>query len=339
MKNSKFKEDFAMDNLTAKEIADLNLSSPAARNAELGTVVDDLITAVNSVITEGTPVNAVNATQTLTFNSVVTHGEYLKIQKIDEEGDTYEFTADANQTVSQEGNIAVDIEANTTKASVTLTVDTKPTAGDTMTIGTKKYTFVAVAAGDADGEIEVGADAAGAQANIVAAIMGTDGFNTPHPDVTIADFSSDDAVITAKIGGTKGNGIAATETFTANTNVFDTATLVSGADCSAANAVTALVAAITASDTQGVGAADGAGDTVVLTADVAGDAGNFIYVSDETLINGHFPDDVTSLEGGVDGTVGFENQVMRDASWLYVCVANNTVSGKNWRRITLGAAY
>ena len=322
-----------MDLLTAKEVTDLNLSSQAARNAGLGTVLNELIGGLNNVIVEGTPVNAVNATATITFTSVVTDGETLTIGD-----DTYEFTADADSTVSQEGNIAVDIEANTTKASVALTVDTKPTAGDTMTIGTKKYTFVAVAAGDTDGEIEVGADKAGAQVNIVAAINGTDGFNVAHPDVTAANFAADASTITAIVGGTDGNGIASTETFTAGTNIFATAKLAGGADCSAANAITALVAAITASDTQGVGAADGAGDTLVLTADTAGVAGNEIEIT-ETLINGSLPDDVTALAGGVNGTVAAENALMRDAAYLYVAVAANTVSGKNWRRISIGSAY
>lgn len=191
-----------MTNLTAKEISDLNLMAPAARNAELGTVVNDLITGLNSVIVEATPVNAVNATATLTFTSVVTDGETITLDNPDEDGvDTYEFCADAAQTVSAEGNIAVDIEANTTKASVVLTVDTKPTAGDTMTIGTKKYTFVAVAAGDVDGEIEVGADLPAAKVNIVAAINGTDGYSVAHPEVSAAEFSSDACTITALVGG------------------------------------------------------------------------------------------------------------------------------------------
>jgi hypothetical protein len=142
-------------------------------------------------------------------------------------------------------------------------------------------------------------------------------------------------VITALVGGTIGNGIESTETFTAVTNVFDTATLVSGADCSAADAITALVTAMTASDTQGVGAVDGDDDTVVLTADVAGVGGNLIEIQ-ETLLNGTVPG---LLSGGVDGTVGAENAIARDASYLYVAVAANTIADKNWRRISLGSAY
>lgn len=328
-----------MTNLTAKEINDLNRMSPAATQAELGTVVNDLITRVNKNAASGTPVNAVAATKTLSIVGVVTHGETLSIDNpAVASTDKYEFLADDDQVKTISTNIAVDITASTTKASGTLTIDTKATAGDTMTIGTKKYTFVAVAADDQDGEISVGADKAGTQANIVAAVNGTDGHNTPNPDVTIADFAADDAVVTAKIGGTIGNNIATTETFTAASNVFAAAALGSGADCSAANAITALVAAITASDTQGIGAVDGAGDTIVLTADTAGTIGNAIAVT-ETLINGSLPSGATVLAGGVNGTLGVIGDSYVDASYLYHCIAANTVSGANWRRISLGSVY
>ena len=92
-------------------------------------------------------------------------------------------------------------------------------------------------------------------------------------------FSADDCVITALVGGAAGDLIATTETFTAVTNVFAAATLGNGADCLAADAVTAIVAAVTASDVKGVGAVDGTGNTVVLTADVAGAHGNAIPVA------------------------------------------------------------
>lgn len=119
---------------------------------------------------------------------------------------------------------------NAVAGSVTLTMDTQPTADDTMTIGTKVYTFTADGTAAADGEIDVGADLADAKTLVVAAINGTDGINTAHPDVTAAAFSGDDCVITAKVKGTAGNAIASTETFTAGTNVFDGATLAGGVD-------------------------------------------------------------------------------------------------------------
>ena len=110
-----------------------------------------------------------------------------------------------------------------------------------------------------------------------------------------------------------------------------------GADCSAANAVTALVLAITNNDTQGVSAADGTGDTVDLTANI-GAAGNDISLAVD-MANGAFTDDADSMAGGVDGTIGVAGQRMIDDTYIYTCVADNTVGGKNWRRAAFGDAY
>jgi hypothetical protein len=328
-----------MENFTAKEVIDINLINQVTRSAGLGTVLSEIITNLNAVTVEGTPVNAVNATKSVLVTGVVLDGETVTINNPAVTGaDVYEFCADVAQTKTVATNIAVNIHTNTTKALVTLTLDTQPTAGDTMTIGVKKYTFVTLAADDQDGEISVGADLAAAKVNVVAAINGTDGHNTPHPLVSAATFVADACAITALVGGTAGNSIAATETYTAGTNVFSSATLATGANCSAANAITALVAAITASDTQGVGAADGAGDTIDLTADTAGVVGNAITLA-ETLTNGSFTGGATVLAGGVNGTIGTVASTMIDASYIYRCVAANTISGKNWRRISLGSAY
>jgi hypothetical protein len=220
-----------------------------------------------------TPVNAVAATGTLTISGVVIDGETVTIGD-----DAYEFAADAAQTVGA-GHIPVDITAVSVAAQGTLTMGTQPTAGDTMTIGDKTYTFVPAGTANTDGEIALGVNAVGTQPNVVAAINGADDHNTPHPLVSAAAFAAGACVITALAGGTAGNLIVTTETFTPAGDIFDATTLGTtraGVDTTAAQAVTALVAAITASDTQGVGAADGAGDTVALTADVKGAASPFI---------------------------------------------------------------
>lgn len=240
-------------------------------------------------------VAGVQATGTLTLDGVVKDGETVTIGS-----QVYEFAADAAQSVTA-GRTAVDIQSQTTKAQGTLTVDTQPTAGDTMTLGSTVYTFVANdKATPVAGDIKVGTDLATAQAAIVAAINGTDDWNDAHPSVSAGNFAANACVLTALVGGTVGNAIASTETYTAETNVFDAATLgttTAGADCTAANAVTRLVAEINAHDTQGVGAADGAGDTVVLTADAEGTAAN-AYATTETMAHGSFG--ATTLEGGVD---------------------------------------
>jgi hypothetical protein len=172
----------------------------------------------------------------------------------------------------------------------------------------------------------------------VAAINGTDGINTPHPSVDAGNFAANACLLTALVGGVAGNATATTETFTAGTNVFDAATLgttTAGVDCTKGDARTALVAAITASDTQGVGAAAGAGDTMTLTADVAGDVGNDIATI-ETMANGAFG--AATLAGGVDGTPGYGGAVCVDAGFIYVCTATDlTVQNDNWERAAIAA--
>jgi len=327
-----------VEDLTTREIGRLDRINIYTRAMGFGTKFQEMIDALN-VATDATPVNAVNASKSLAVSGVVIDGETVTIDNPLIAGtDVYEFLADAAQTKTTVTNKAVDIESYTTKSHGHLTVDTQPISADTMTIGTKVYTFVPVGTANADGEISVGADKAAAQANIVAAINGTDEINDAHPLVSAAAFDTDVSVITALVGGVAGDAIATTETFDAGTNIFVSATLTSGADCTAANAIIALAAAMTALDTQGVGGADGTGDTIDLTADVAGVSGNDITLA-ETMANGAFAGAATELSGGVDGTVGKEFEMAADSSYLYVAIAANAITDKNWRRISLGSAY
>lgn len=114
---------------------------------------------------------------------------------------------------------------NAAAASGTLTIATNPTANDTMTIGTKVYTFKAAAA--VIGDIAIGLDAAATQANIKAAINGTDGLNTAHPVITCSDFAVNVGTLSAISKGAAGN-IVTTETFQAIGNVFGAASLTGG---------------------------------------------------------------------------------------------------------------
>lgn len=118
-----------------------------------------------------------------------------------------------------------------TASQGTLTMDTVPADGDTVTIDTKVYTFqTALLVGD--GNVAIGADLPASKVNLVAAINldGVEGVNygagmTEHPTVSIADFIVNDAILTAKTPGVAGNAIATTETFTPIGNAFDAATL------------------------------------------------------------------------------------------------------------------
>lgn len=280
----------------------------------------------------GTPVNAANASAVLTFANPVIHGEKLIIGD-----DVYEMAANDALSVSDPANIVVDITAYAGKAVASLTVGAQPTAGDTMTIGGKLYTFVPDGTANADGEISIGTDILTAQAAIVAGINGTDGHNLANTLVSASDFETNVSTIMAFIAGTQGNLIALEETFDSEANLFSGANLITGTDCIALNAITALVAAITASDTVGVTAvADNA--TIILTHDVAGIIGNLVEVESQ-ISAATFGVEVTTLEGGIDGTEGIDGETMYDTSWFYVCTDVNTIADKNWRRITLGAAF
>jgi len=329
-----------MDDLTIYEIEDLDNINTKTQDMEFGAKVQEIITAVKGHVATGTPVNAVNAAMVLAVTGVVIHGESVSMDNpVIALEDVYEFAADAAQSVSDPAYIPVDITAHVTGSLGTLTVDVQPLNADTFTIGAKEFIFVPLGTANADGEVSVGADLAAAQANIVAAINGTDGWNTAHTLVSAAAFGGDDCVITALIGGTAGDAIATTETFDEVTNIFTSGgTLGSGADCIAANAITELAAAFVASDTQSVTAADGAGDTVDVTSEVAGVIGYDIIIA-EDMANGAFTAAAVLLAGGIDGTVGLLDDALIDASYLYRCVADNLISGANWRRISLGSAY
>lgn len=318
-----------MNQLTATEQKVLNnVSQVRALDVKLG---DILAALIDTTIESGTPVNAANATSTLEISGVAVDGETVTIGE-----DVYEFVADEDLSVTNAGNIPVDISANVVQSTGTLTMDTQPTSGDTVTIGSKTYIFVPLTTDTADGEVSIGDDLAGAKANLVGAILGVDNLNTPNPDVTVTGFVLDDLEIVAKVGGVIGDSIVTTETFTAATNIFAAGVLSGGVDCLAADAVTRLVAAITADDTQGVTATDGAGNTVVLTA--PGDAGNDIGVSTD-MANGAFSGAAIALAGGVDGTLADGFKLFIDDTYLYVCLDGNTAAEKNWRRVSLGSAY
>ena len=316
-----------MNNLTPTEQRVMNnVTREKNPNVSLG---DVLFALIASQVEEGTPVNATSAWARLGLTGVVVDGETVSIGE-----DTYEFVADVAKTTAP-GNIAVDIQADTTASTGTLSMATQPTSGDTVTIGEKVYIFVPVGTDTADGEVSIGADVAGAQANLVAAINGTDDFNLPHPLVRAADFVANDLVITAVVGGTAGNSIATTETFTASGNAFAAATLGSGSDCTEENAAIALISAINANDTQGVGAEAYGVASIDLTANTAGSAGNDIQVS-TTIANAGFSAAATNLTGGADGTVSTGIKFMIDESNLYVSVGPNTAADSNWRAIELG---
>jgi len=292
---------------------------------ELNRVLNELDELMSELkIPMDTPVAAKAATGILTVEGVVIDGETIEIGD-----DTYEFAADDAQTVAP-GNIPVDITSYTTKAEGTLTMAAQPSVGDTITIGDVTYTWVTANPGE--GEIAIGVDVAEAQANFVDAVNGVDGVNPANPYVTAGDFISDDCILTAIIGGAVGNSINTDETLTNESDGFDAASLgttTAGIDCSAANAIIALVAA-SASGTEDVTITDGDGNTVNVTCNTKGVIGNAILTSTD-MENASFGGE--HLDGGVDGTISPKGGIVFDATNLYVAVDECTTSVSNWKKI------
>jgi len=102
----------------------------------------------------------------------------------------------------------------------------------------------------------------------------------------------------------------------------------------ASDAVTALAASITASDTQAIGGVDGTGDVVDLTADVKGAAMNAKATTTDCA-NASFG--AATLTGGVDGTVAEQGAIRVDATNIYICTADNTVADANWKKVAHGS--
>jgi len=151
----------------------------------------------------------------------------------DGEGPTGDLDFDApTVSVAAEGLLTIAVKPVAAVAAVgTLTIDTKPIDGDTLTIDSEVYTYQDTLTNVA-GNVAIGATLATAQENIVAAVARADGYGTKyaaatdqHPTVTMADFASDDALLTARTPGAAGDAIATTETFDEGTNVFDATTL------------------------------------------------------------------------------------------------------------------
>lgn len=104
------------------------------------------------------------------------------------------------------------------------------------------------------------------------------------------------------------------------------------------DAVAALVSSIEANESSLVTSVDGEGDTVVVTSKIKGKGSNSIPVATD-CVGGSWGEDVATLSGGVDGTLGNKGDIKFDTTYLYLCVADNATSDTNWRRISLGDSY
>ena len=105
------------------------------------------------------------------------------------------------------------------KATGAYTLSGQPTNGQTVTIGTKVYTFK-TSITTADGDIKIGATLAETQANFVGAINGDQtligssygALTRPNAQVTASAFAANISTLSAFTPGTAGNSIATTAT-------------------------------------------------------------------------------------------------------------------------------
>lgn len=218
-------------------------------------------------------------------------------------------------------------------------------------------------------DVLIGANAEASIDNLVLAIThgATEGTNygtgtVVHPSVTAVKASAATMTVTALSAGDAGNSISTTDPVDDGTVIsFGATTLTGGEGAEAANDIliddTAehtldnLIAAI--NKTAGEGTKYGTGtvinptvtatkqdtDKITVTAKVKGVAGNSVVIA-ENATNFTWAGAATALSSGVDGTVGLPDEIVKDESYLYVCLhAGNTIAQDNWRRITLGSAY
>jgi hypothetical protein len=295
-----------------------------------------------------TPVNAVAAARVLTVSGQPAEGDTVSAG-----GVTYKFRA------------AIGAGA---KAAKTLTISGVAKDGETVTIDTTDYTFVdALTSPAVANEVLVEATAEAAIDNLVAAATGGAGAGTKygtgtvaHTTVDVTKVSASTVVATAKDIGFAGNSIAIDESMDNGSWAAGATALSGGVDAQAANdvligsdaqaAIDNLVLAITAGAGAGtnygtgtvvnplVTAAKASASTMSCTNKIKGVIGNSTVIA-KSGTNLTWASSATVLAGGVNGTLGVAREICADTSWLYVCVAANTIADANWRRVTLGSAY
>jgi len=171
------------------------------------------------------------------------------------------FRADNRSTPpTVAGELAVALNSYATAASRALTIASgqNAVANETVTIAGVVYTFKSLAATAND--VLIGADNAATAANLAAAINAGAGAGTAYGTGTVANPSvsaaaaSNVVTVTARIPGTVGNSLTISETMSQGSWASAATALAGGADSSAANFTTALVAAIAADSSQRVAA-------------------------------------------------------------------------------------
>lgn len=319
------------------------LKAPIANPTFTGTAIFGILT-----VPEKTPVNAVAASEVLTIGTNPLEGATVSLG-----GVTYTFRADA-------------LGAGVAASKIITSDNTEVADGDTVTIGMTVYRFKDTMEQAFDVKRD-GTTADTTMENFIKAIngSGTEGVEyfagtTVHATVSAGTLDAHAFTVTAKTVGFAGNSIALAETSSHLSWAGDATFLSGGIDPQAANDVLVggnveasidnLVLAITAGS--GAGTNYGTGTvvnplatavkatvaTMTATNKIKGVIGNSTAIA-ETLADGSWAGAAIVLSGGVDGTVGVANEICADVSYLYHCVAANTIADENWRRVSLGTVY
>lgn len=155
----------------------------------------------------------IDLTSTL-INAFGTVASFTKIREII----IHNRSTTAGETLTLSGNLLDGMGGgSTTKATETLTLTTNPLDTETVTIGSKVYTFQ-TALTDVDGNVLIGATSTISATNLAAAINLTSGAGTiyaasmtKHPTVSGVPVTNT-VLAVALTGPTRGNAIATTET-------------------------------------------------------------------------------------------------------------------------------
>jgi hypothetical protein len=210
------------------------------------------------------------------------------------------------------------------KATGILTAAANVNAGDTVTIGTKTYTYTSPL-GAADGDVLVSAvDASGSLDNLIAAVTLGAGSGvtyaaatTANTDVTAAAGAGDTIDFEALLGGTQGNLVATTENTATVRLSWGAATLTGGTG----DVVVLTIGDLPTEDTAAIGAVTTLGTVVAYNSDFLN--ASLVEVSGTNAVSpknlGFIEDTVTHdpiLSGGRVVYVLFQSESNTDGSTM-----------------------
>ena len=186
----------------------------------------------------------------------------------------YEEVSHVNHSLKQLQSVNQEVVAGAVAAVaatgvLTIVNGQNAVDGETVTIGSKVYTFQTVLTNVAN-NVLIGADDDASCANLSAAINGAAGAGTTYAAYTVASTEvtavagTNIATLTAVVKGTAGNAIVTTETMTQGS--FGAGTLASGAGNIAVASIglsDAIESVLQVDDTTGVPIADVTGETSI----------------------------------------------------------------------------